>query len=88
MPANASTRSIWGEVPRTRSCPPMACIRLQRLRISPMPDESMKPTPLKSKMRVCGIRRAISSSICVRRQAAVWWSISPPNAAVSTPPAP
>ena len=52
-----------------------------------MPDESIKPTPLKSNTRVCGVRLTSASSSWMRRLWAASWSTSPERYAYRTSPA-
>lgn len=54
---------------------------------SPDADESIKPTPLKSNTRVCGVRLTSASSSWMRRLWAASWSTSPERYAYRTSPA-
>ena len=70
MPAMDSIRLISFGAFCTTTTPPMALMSLWRPRISPMPEESIKVTAEKSRMRMAGAAAAARSSIFSRRMAA------------------
>lgn len=86
MPESSAIFFNCGDNPRTVTRPPHSAAVRTRPRISPMPEESINGTSLKSKISFCGRTFFAVLSICSRISPAVWWSSSPRMEAVIAPP--